>query len=132
MTCVTFVEYADKYGKCWPLLADARTALIENYAELAEIVDVDDDVINAIVSERCFTRRQLSPVKSISDQRVRSKRLLDMLLRSSIDNLERFLHCVKNVWLGCARLLDGSAGNDIIHADNLCFIFILTLNPYQG
>jgi hypothetical protein len=93
--------------------------LTENYADLIELLDVDDDLINALVSRGCFTQQQLSRVVRASDQRERSTKLLDMILRSSMGNFDQFMRYIVNTWFGRTGLLQGSAGKEINFADNL-------------
>jgi bacterioferritin-associated ferredoxin len=78
---------------------------MENYADIIELLDVDDDLINALVSRGCFTQQQLSRVVRASDQRERCMKLLDMLLRSSMGNFNQFVKYIGNTWFGRTGLL---------------------------
>jgi hypothetical protein len=113
-----FVEYKGEYGNCWPLLPEVRTVLRESYAEIIKLLNVDDDMINALVSRGCFTQQQLDDVSCISGQRKRCMKLLDMILRSSMGNYNICLQYMKKINMQCTPLLEGSAGKEINFTDN--------------
>jgi hypothetical protein len=85
---------------------------MENYADIIELLDLDDDLINALVSKDYFTQQQLSRVVRTSDQRERCTKLLDMLLRCSIGNFNQFVKYIGNTWFSRTGLFQGSAGNE--------------------
>jgi hypothetical protein len=86
------IVYQCGYGSHWPLSSAMRNVLKMNSSEIVELLDTDDDLIEAVIWKGCFTREQLECVKGTTDER--SIILLDKIARSTIATLNGFLHCL--------------------------------------
>ena len=61
--------------------------------DIVERLNTDDDLIEAVISEGCFTSEQLENVRGAVVER--STKLLDKIKRSSMATLNRFLRCLR-------------------------------------
>ena len=71
-----------------------RSIITTSSRDIVELLDTDDDLIDALISEGCFTRKQMESVKNTTETDERSMKLLDKIKRSSIVTLNRFLRCL--------------------------------------
>jgi hypothetical protein len=70
--------------------------ILKNYSKIANVLNVGNDLIGEMLSRCCLTQNQLVVVGTINDQCERSKKLLDILLKSSRATLQVFIECLKN------------------------------------
>jgi hypothetical protein len=69
--------------------------IVKNYSEISDLLDTDYDMICELLSSECLTARQLISIESTSDLCERNKKLLDLLLRSSVRTLNSFADCLQ-------------------------------------
>ena len=112
------LECRFEFGDCWPLDSDRMSIIMGNYLELRELLDTDDDLIEAMFSKSCFTQQQLTSILSVSDLHDRNKKLLDILTRSSRENFNRFVDCLFTTQPHIATLLSGDEGTHLMLAIN--------------
>ena len=87
-----YVVYSWRYGNIWPLPPEVRSFITTSSLDIVKLLDTDDDLIAAVISKGCFTRKQLESVNGTTDER--SMKLLDKIKRSSIATLNCFLRCL--------------------------------------
>jgi hypothetical protein len=56
LVLLVVAEYKGKYGDCWPLLPEMKAVIENSYGRIAELLRVDDELIEAVVSKGCFKR----------------------------------------------------------------------------
>ena len=83
--------------------------------ELWELLDTDDDLIGAMLSRSCFTQQKVTSIKNVSDLRERNKKLLDILTRSSRENFNRFVECLRRTQPHIEPLLTGNKGKQLVN-----------------
>ena len=105
-----------KYGNIWPLLPKMRTSITTSSLDIVERLNTDDDLIEAVISEGCFTSEQLENVRGAAVER--STKLLDKIKRSSLDTLCCFLHCLDRKRSHVVPLL--AEGKDLETSLSLC------------
>jgi hypothetical protein len=113
MLMLVVVEYEGKYGDCWPLFPETKADIENSYDQIAELLRVDTELIEAVVSNGCFERDQLEGVTGTPYEK--SKKLLDKFRRSDISKLNRFVRCLRNMRPKVVPLLTGEAGKDFKH-----------------
>lgn len=87
-----------------------KTIIRVNYAEIFELLRVDSELIESLISKRCFKREQLesktgSPVG-------RKMKLLDKFRRGNMRNFNRFCRYLLAAQPQIVPLLTGEAGED--------------------
>ena len=84
----------------------------KNKFELGELLDLDtdDDLIGAMFSQSCFPQQQLTSIQRVSDLDERNKKLLDILARSSRENFNKFVGCLRTMQRHIVPLLTGNKG----------------------
>ena len=107
-------EYRPEFGDCWPLDSDQISLISKNSLELCELLDTDDDLIGAMLSRSCFTQQKVTSIKNVSDLRERNKKLLDVLTRSSRENFNRFVDCLRTTQPHIVPLLTGNKGTHFL------------------
>ena len=113
---ILYVVYRGQYGDCWPLSPAMRKVIEINTKDIVALLDMDDDLIAAVISKGCFTRKQLESVNGTTDER--SMKLLDKIKRSSLDTLCCFLHCLDRKRSHVVPLL--AEGKDLETTLSLC------------
>jgi hypothetical protein len=91
--CV-FSAKTDDLG-CWPLDGSQTSQLGSSHSTLVELLDVDDDLIDALISANFSSLRQLQWIRGREYPCERAEKLLDMVLRRSQDNLRSLIECVR-------------------------------------
>ena len=109
------LEYRPEFGDCWPLYCDQMSIITQNNLELWELLDTDDDLIGDMFSGSCFTQQQLTSIQSVSDLRKRNMKLLDILTRSSRENFNRFVDCLRTTQRHIVPLLTGNKGTHLMN-----------------
>ena len=89
--------------------------ITQNNLELRELLDTDDDLVGDMLSGSCFTQQQLTSIQSISDLRKRNMKLLDTLTRSSRENFNRFVDCLRITQPHIVPLLTGNKGTELVN-----------------
>lgn len=85
--------------------------MLRNREQIIELLNADDDFINALMSRGGFDRDQLKDViETSADNRERSARLVDMLLKGSIGNFNHLIACVNSTQPHIAPFLTGETG----------------------
>lgn len=64
-----------------------------NYAVLVELIDTRE-VLSFLVAEKCITRRQHEFIKNTSSATQSNQRLLDIILKGSESDYEKFIECL--------------------------------------
>ena len=83
--------------------------------ELWELLDTDDDLIGAMLSQSCFTQQQVTSIQRVSDLDERNKKLLDILARSSRENFNKFVGCLRTMQRHIVSLLTGNKGTELVN-----------------
>ena len=83
--------------------------------ELHKLLDTDDDLIGAMLSKSCFTQQQVTSIHNITDLRKRNMKLLDVLTRSSRENFNRFVDCLRTTQPHIVPLLTGNKGTHLMN-----------------
>ena len=89
--------------------------MTKNNLELRKLLDTDDDLIGAMLSQSCFTQQQVTSIQNVSDLRKRNMKLLDILTRSSRENYNRFVDCLRTTQRHIVPLLTGNKGTHLIN-----------------
>jgi hypothetical protein len=107
LVCVA-VEYKGKYGSYWPLNEKMKEVIGKSYVQIVELLRVDAQLIDAVVSAGCFKREQLEDMTGTLHEK--SRKLLDKFKRSDIRNLNRFVRLLRVMRPEVVQLLTGQAG----------------------
>jgi hypothetical protein len=133
LVLLVVAEYKGEYGDCWPLLPEMEAVIENSYGPTAELLRVDDKLIEAVVSEGCFKKEQLENVTGTPFEK--SKKLLDKFTRSDINNLNRFVRCLRVMRPEVVLLLTRQAGKDFKQQMLLSacdeFSVHFSLNPFK-
>jgi hypothetical protein len=89
--------------------------ITKNNVKLWELLDTDDDLIGAMLSQSCFTQQLLTSIQRVSDLDDRNKKLLDILTRSSRENFNRFVDCLRTTQRHIVPLLTGNKGTHLMN-----------------
>lgn len=108
MLMLPVVEYSGKYGNTWPLNEEMKAVM--GNQQIAELLRVDEKLMNAVVSRGCFKRQQLENVTGTPYQK--SVTLLDKFRRSDMRNLNCFVQCLAHIQPEVVPLLTGEASKD--------------------
>jgi hypothetical protein len=91
---LVYSEYSSEYGDCWPMDSERRMKILNNYRQLVQLLHVDVDLIDAIMSRNCFTDEQMSSIQTSSGLGEQSRKLLDLFIRSSVSKFKQFIECL--------------------------------------
>jgi L-lysine 2,3-aminomutase len=81
---------------------------------MAVLLDTDDDLICEMLKRKCFTLYQLVILRNISDMCERNKKLLDLLLASSVATFNLFVECLQTTQEHLVPLLTGKTGKVLL------------------
>jgi hypothetical protein len=104
------LEYRSEFRDCWPLDSDQISIITKNNMKLWELLDTGDDLIGAMLSRSCFAQQLVTSLQRVSDLEERNKKLLDILTRSSRENFNRFVDCLRTMQRHIVPLLTGNKG----------------------
>jgi Caspase recruitment domain len=89
--------------------------LRKNESELLQRLEIDDDQIETMKSQSCFTQQQVTSIHKVSNLQERNKKLLDILSRRSVENFKRFVECLRATQPDIEPLLTGSKGKQLVN-----------------
>lgn len=95
--------------------SERKFIIRENLTQLADLLDVDDNLIGDLVSRGCFTDQQLAGVVNSADHNERNTKLLHVFMRSSVNNLNVLLEYLKASQPHVVPLLTGNKGLHCLH-----------------
>ena len=124
--CHTAVD--DWFGDVRPLDAEHLRRLRVNCPHLVDVVNVRDGLLDEMMSTGCLTPQQTDAIKELSSSSAeKTRRLLDILTRRSVEHYNKFLACLRrNAQSFIADVLENGGGqisNDI----KLCLTTNLTI-----
>ena len=105
-----FTVYTPDVSDSWPLDEDRVAVINENLVELERFIDVDEDLLVAMKSTNCFSRRQLDHISNMVKSN-RNMELLNMLKRRSANRFSQFVACLKKTQRHLVPLLTANAGD---------------------
>jgi Caspase recruitment domain len=109
-------------GDIRPLSDDQQSRLKRNYSTLVRIVNLDGDLIAALLSADCITWRQKEYIEHPAIQHSESvRRLIDIMRRGSEVNFYKFIECLDETGLR-------PVSNILFEGGTVAFI-IATTNP---
>ena len=106
----------------WPLDDNQLSVINENFQQLIQFLDSEDDLIFSLIATSCFTRRQISVIKCITDIEGRSSKILQLLKRRGVEHLNQFLSCLERTQRHLLPFLTGNTGmtNDLWLSSAVC------------
>lgn len=107
-----FSEKTDDSLGCWPLDDRQISLLQSNHSKLLDLLDADDELIDALISAHFSSWQQLHYLRGFEDQRERAVKLLDLLFRRSQDNLHLFIKCVGTNQRHIVQFFTGESSGD--------------------
>ncbi len=115
--CLLYEVFLNDCGDCWPLDEEQKSMIWKNYSKIADVLDVDDDLICEMLSRHCLTLNQLVIVENTNDRCERNKKLLNILLRSSKATLKLFIECLEMTQRHIVPLLSENTGKILFEFD---------------
>lgn len=103
-------EYSPQQHDCWPLDSEIKSVILKNYSNIADLLDVNEDLVSEMLSRQCFGLNQLVNIENTSDGCERSKKLLNFLLKGSASTLKLFAECLHSTQRHLVPLITGNTG----------------------
>jgi len=101
-------------GDCWPLSDEQLSIINANAEKLNELLDTDRDLIGDMRETECLTRRQIDHLVELPYERGRNSKLLDMMIRRSVSDFNKFIECLENNQRHLVPFLTGDEGNCLL------------------
>jgi flagellar biosynthesis chaperone FliJ len=88
--------YAAKDGDNWPLFASDKFILLQRSLEkLTDIIDVNCGLLDELFGEGVINNQQIRTMKNDQSELRRNRELLEIMLRKSVGNFNRFIECLQ-------------------------------------
>lgn len=105
-----FEEISTQQHDCWPLDLETKSVIMKNYSEIADLLEVDEDLVCEMLSQECFTLNQLIIIYNTRDECERNQKLLNSLLRGSTVTWTKFIGCLQRTQRHILPLITGNTG----------------------
>ena len=115
-------DYSPEFGDCWPLDPGILAVIKNNKVKLIRYLCVDE-LIGELSNRKCITDEKLHCIRQTKPNK-RNDVLLDLLMKTSVENFQLFVACLRVTQSHLVPLLTGDTGMNVMESSEMEFTFI--------